>query len=194
MQLLFPNLEHSLQPSPHCFCLVKATPTAYGSSQARGLIRSVAAGLHQSHSNAGSERFLLHSSWQRQILNPLSEIRNQTLNLMVPSQINLHCATMETPPLRVLFRSASSLVCFICSPLEWKLRVGLARAAARAAQTRSVPEYADCLPTPALSFTCINQSIPSKAVKYRSYHYHPPFITKKLNTERVSHLLKATQL
>ena len=30
-------------------------PTAYGGSQARGLIRAVAAGLHQSHSNVGSE-------------------------------------------------------------------------------------------------------------------------------------------
>ena len=30
-------------------------PVAYGGSQARGLIRAVAAGLHHSHSNAGSE-------------------------------------------------------------------------------------------------------------------------------------------
>ena len=30
-------------------------PTVYGSSQARGLIRAIAASLHQSHSNAGSE-------------------------------------------------------------------------------------------------------------------------------------------
>ena len=33
----------------------RATPAAYGGSQARGLIGAVAAGLHQSHSNAGSE-------------------------------------------------------------------------------------------------------------------------------------------
>ena len=32
-----------------------AAPTAYGGSQARGLIRAVATGLRQSHSNAGSE-------------------------------------------------------------------------------------------------------------------------------------------
>ena len=40
------------------FCLVafsRAAPEAYGSSQARGLIGAVAAGLHQSHSNAGSQ-------------------------------------------------------------------------------------------------------------------------------------------
>ena len=40
------------------FCLFafpKAAPTAYGGSQGRGPIGAVAAGLHQSHSNAGSE-------------------------------------------------------------------------------------------------------------------------------------------
>ena len=37
------------------FCLFRATPMAYGSSQARGQIGAVAAGLRQSHSNAGSE-------------------------------------------------------------------------------------------------------------------------------------------
>ena len=32
-----------------------AAPAAYEGSQARGLIRATAAGLHQSYSNAGSE-------------------------------------------------------------------------------------------------------------------------------------------
>ena len=32
-----------------------AAPTAYGGSQARGPIGAVATGLHQSHSNSGSE-------------------------------------------------------------------------------------------------------------------------------------------
>ena len=35
------------------FLLFRTTPVAYGGSQARGLIRDLAAGLHQSHSNAG---------------------------------------------------------------------------------------------------------------------------------------------
>ena len=39
----------------YVFCLFRAAPVAYGSSQARGLIRSAATGLHHSHSNAGSE-------------------------------------------------------------------------------------------------------------------------------------------
>ena len=41
-----------------CFCLFafsRAAPAAYGGSQARGLIGAVAAGLHHSHSNTGSE-------------------------------------------------------------------------------------------------------------------------------------------
>jgi len=37
------------------FAISWATPVAYGDFQARGRIRAVAAGLHQSHSNAGSE-------------------------------------------------------------------------------------------------------------------------------------------
>ena len=37
------------------FLLFRATPTTYGSFQARGLIGSTAAGLHHSHSNVGSE-------------------------------------------------------------------------------------------------------------------------------------------
>ena len=37
------------------FAISWATPVAYGGSWARGQIRAVAAGLHQSHSNVGSE-------------------------------------------------------------------------------------------------------------------------------------------
>ena len=40
------------------FAISRATPMAYGGSQARGLIRAVAAGLRQSHSNEGSEPHL----------------------------------------------------------------------------------------------------------------------------------------
>ena len=37
------------------FGIFRATPTAYGSSQARGRIGATAAGLHHSHSNSESE-------------------------------------------------------------------------------------------------------------------------------------------
>jgi len=40
------------------FCLFKATPSAHGDSQARGLIRTVADGLRQGHSNSGSKPHL----------------------------------------------------------------------------------------------------------------------------------------
>ena len=56
---------------------------AYGGSQARGLIGVSAAGLR-------------HSSQQRRILNPLSEARDRTHNLMVPSRIHSRCATTGT--------------------------------------------------------------------------------------------------
>ena len=37
------------------FCLFRAAPSAYGGSQARGLIRAIPPGLCHGHSNAGSE-------------------------------------------------------------------------------------------------------------------------------------------
>jgi len=67
------------------FCPFRVVPAAYGGSQARGLIGATAADLH-------------HSSWQHQILNPLSEARGRTRNLMVPSWIHFPCAAKGTPP------------------------------------------------------------------------------------------------
>ena len=80
------------------FCY-RAAPTAYGGSQARGLVRAVADGLCQSHCNASSEPHLHlhHSSQQRQILNPLSKARDQTHNLMIPSSDSFRFTTMGTP-------------------------------------------------------------------------------------------------
>ena len=70
---------------------------AYGGSQARGQIGAVAASLHHSHSNSGSEQPIYHSSWQRQILNPLSESRDRTCVFMDASQICFCWATIVTP-------------------------------------------------------------------------------------------------
>ena len=54
---LHDKLRHKLFILEHLnFCLLfRATPADYGGSQARVLIRAVAAGLYHSHSNAGSE-------------------------------------------------------------------------------------------------------------------------------------------
>ena len=68
-------------------------------SQARGPIGSVAAGLHHSHSNVRSKPSLgpTPQLMARQILNPLSEARDRTRELMVPVKIRFHCATKGTP-------------------------------------------------------------------------------------------------
>ena len=75
-----------------CFCLFafsRATPTACGGSQVRGLIGTAAASLCQSHTMRDPSRVcdLHHRSWQHRILNPLRKARDRTCNLMVPSQI-----------------------------------------------------------------------------------------------------------
>ena len=56
------------------FLSFRAAPVAYGGSQARIPIRTVAAGLCHSHSSVGSEPHLRPTPiLQHQILNPLSE-------------------------------------------------------------------------------------------------------------------------
>ena len=82
------------------FFLSIAAPAAYGSSQARVQIRAAAAGLHHSHSNAGSEPCLdVHnSSRQCQILNPLSKARNRgTCLLRNTSWVHFCWVRMGTP-------------------------------------------------------------------------------------------------
>ena len=65
---------------------------AYGDSQARGQIRSVATGLCHSHSNMGSE---LHLRPTPQ-LTAMSEAGDRTCNLTDTSRIHFRCATRET--------------------------------------------------------------------------------------------------
>ena len=56
---------------------------------------------------------LHHSSWQCQILNPLSEARDQTHNLMGTSRIRFHCATMGTPQIIFFFGCTHSMWKFL---------------------------------------------------------------------------------
>ena len=60
------------------FCPLRATPVTYGSSQARGPVGTVAAGLCQSHSNARSEPHMRPPPQLTTtlILNPVSEARD----------------------------------------------------------------------------------------------------------------------
>ena len=60
---------------------------------------------------------LHHSSRQCWILNPLSEARDQTHNLMVPSRSCFHCATTGTSPL--IFWTGESFVVWGCFVYCW---------------------------------------------------------------------------
>ena len=53
-----------------CVCVSRAVPTTYGISQARGGIRAAAAGLHHSHSNAGSKPHLWLTPQLMEMLDP----------------------------------------------------------------------------------------------------------------------------
>ena len=99
-----PAFIHSYSFFSPVFCLFRAAPSAYGGFQARGLI-SFATGLCNSTGRPDPNRicYLHHSSWQPQILNPLSKDRDRTRNLMVPSQVHFHCATTRTPIFHFLF-------------------------------------------------------------------------------------------
>ena len=60
------------------FSFSRATPAAYGDSQARGQIGAVAVGLHRATAMPDPSHVchLHHNSWQRWILNPLSKARD----------------------------------------------------------------------------------------------------------------------
>ena len=60
---------------------------------------------------------LHHSSWQRWILNPLSETRDQTRNLMVLGWIHFHCAPMGTPNPGLL---PNHFVALASSSVRWR--------------------------------------------------------------------------
>ena len=55
LQLGGPGTRGHIQPWTCIRLFFRAAPAAYGDSQARGLIRATAAGLHHSHSNARSK-------------------------------------------------------------------------------------------------------------------------------------------
>ena len=48
------RIRNDLGLSKNFFFLFRATPVAYGNSQARDQIRAAAAGLHHRHSNTGA--------------------------------------------------------------------------------------------------------------------------------------------
>ena len=76
------------------FRLSRAAPVACGGSQARGLIGAIATGHATATPDPRCICNLHQSSRQHQILKPLSEARDQTWNLMAPSQIRF-CRTVR---------------------------------------------------------------------------------------------------
>ena len=82
--------------------LFRVAPAAYGGSEARGQIRAVAASLR-------------HSSQKRQILNPLSKVRNWTRILMDAIR-SVNCwATVGTPIYYTLLKLRCMFFTFSCS-------------------------------------------------------------------------------
>ena len=82
------------------FCLFRAAPVAYVSSQARGRIRAAAGDLYHSHSKARFQPHLWPTLPLTEMLgplNPLSEAGDQTCNLMDISWAPKHWATVATP-------------------------------------------------------------------------------------------------
>ena len=76
--------------SIYFFCLFRAAPTAYGSSQARGQFGAVATGTTTAMPDLSHVCDLHHSSEQHWILNPLSKARDQICFLMDAGQIHFH--------------------------------------------------------------------------------------------------------
>ena len=82
------------------FCLFRATPAAYEGSQARGLIRAVAASLHHSHSHTRSELHLANYTTAHGNAGSLTRwagpgIKPSTSRFLV--RFVNHCATTGTP-------------------------------------------------------------------------------------------------
>ena len=71
--------------------LFRAAPAAYGSFQARSRTGAVAAGLHHTAAQDLSHVWDLHHTQQQcQVLNPLSDARNQTHIVMDTSWVHCH--------------------------------------------------------------------------------------------------------
>ena len=72
---------------------------AYGVSRAKGLIGATAASLHHSNRNVGSKQHLQPTPHLTSMPDPypLSEVMEQTCNLMVHRWIHFLCTMMGTP-------------------------------------------------------------------------------------------------
>ena len=84
----------------YLFLLFRAACAAHGGSHARGWIGTAATVAYTTATTMPDPSHICnlhHSSWQHCILNPLSEARDQTRNLMVLSRICFCCAMTGIP-------------------------------------------------------------------------------------------------
>ena len=95
--------------------LFRASPAVYGSSQARGQIGAAAASLGTPDLSCICD--LRCSSQQYQILNPLSEARDGTCNLIDDSQIVNAEPQQELPKLYILMVSVQQVRKLVYSSL-----------------------------------------------------------------------------
>ena len=89
------------------FFFFRATPMAYGGSRL-GVESELQLPAYTTATAMGDPSHvfdLYHSLWQCQILNPLSEARNQTCILLDTSQICFHWAMMGTPCLSLILKN-----------------------------------------------------------------------------------------
>ena len=84
-----PETKELQQPFVLSCFLVRAAPAAYGDSQARGPIGTVAAGLHHSRSHIASATYTTAQSAAGSF-NPLSEARDRTHILMDARRVHYH--------------------------------------------------------------------------------------------------------
>ena len=112
--------------------LFRAAPAAHGSSQARNWIRAAAPSLRHSHINARSRPHLWPtpqlSSQQHQILNLLSEARDQTCVLMDTSRVCYHWAMKELPHFQGIFKKCVKYSVQFYFPYKWALSLGSEKA------------------------------------------------------------------
>ena len=94
------------------FIFLRATPAAYGSSQARGWIGAAGASLH-------------HSSQQCRILNSLMEARDQTHILMILAGFVTCWAMTGTPIATHTFKACVTYLCESWGPCRVKYQISM---------------------------------------------------------------------
>ena len=138
-----------------------------------GQIGAVAAGLHHSHSNAGSKPSLWPTPQltQRWILNPLSKARDWTCILLDASQVHFHWATMRIPWQNYFSKKTKTK--------QWNLTNGFFFCFLRYSNTSPVPS--ECFPYQACNFLGLifkTKRLSLLSNNYPKYHFKAYSVSK----------------